>query len=396
MIRSLKAAIWLTALMVLPALAFSSSVLSGLCGLWVTVLAGPVLLMAAGLWGGLAPLLTGLAIFILQPVYPLGWQAAMLAALYLAPFAAVLFLVNVRRTPFFRAAGLLCCAYLAGAFSCLLVLQRLSSGDMYMILARRVADLVTRTEYGDRLLINLYQNGLIRLDPSLLIRAQGLVGGLSVLGRQELTNSLVSALADGFSQAPSGAVTYAVWCCFGGFALMVDLGRRAAQKRRYGDIRKKQLMDAVARQREAIRQGNPSARLELESYESFLDRMTRQDKDAPSDGPDFGMPSFSTWYLPRGLGLLMAVPALGLLMSALGTSVAERTVGAMLGALFTSVYGMQGVAVLDFVQKKTGRSLAGRCVFTVILLFLFRFLFVLMGLIDQVMNIRHLRPEPQE
>ena len=80
MIRSLKAAIWLTALMVLPALVFSSSVLSGLCGLWVTVLAGPGLLMAAGLWGGLAPLLTGLAIFILQPVYPLGWQAAMLAA----------------------------------------------------------------------------------------------------------------------------------------------------------------------------------------------------------------------------------------------------------------------------------------------------------------------------
>ena len=396
MIRSLKAAIWLTALMVLPALVFSSSVLSGLCGMWVTVLAGPLLLMAAGLWGGLAPLLTGLVILVLQPVYSLGWQASMLVALYLVPFAAVFTLVNVRRTPFFRAAGMLCCAYLAGAFSCLLVLQRLSGGDMYMILARRVAELVTRTEYGDRLLVNLYQNGLIRLDPSLLIRAQGLTGGLSVVGRQELTNSLVSALADGFSQAPAGAVTYAIWGCAGGFALMVDLGRRAAQKRRYGDIRKKQLMDAVARQREAIRQGDTSARLELESYESFLARMSRQEQGTPAEEPDFGMPSFSTWYLPRSLGLLMAVPALGLLMGVLGTSVAERTVGTMLGALFTGVYGMQGVAVLDFVQKKTGRSLAGRCVFTVILLFLFRFLFVLMGLIDQVMNIRHLRPEPQE
>ena len=126
MIRSLKAAIWLTALMVLPALAFSTSVLSGLCGLWVTVWAGPLLLMAAGLWGGLAPLLTGLVILVLQPVYALGWQASMLVALYLVPFAAVFTLVNVRRTPFFRAAGLLCCAYLAGAFACLLVLQRLS------------------------------------------------------------------------------------------------------------------------------------------------------------------------------------------------------------------------------------------------------------------------------
>ncbi len=392
MIRSLQAAIWLTVLMALPMLAFSSSVLSGLCGMWLIILLGPLVLMAAGLWGGLLPMLTGLLAFLLQPLLALDHQAALLMGLYLAPFTACFIFVTVRQTPFFKAAGLLCGVYLVSAFSCLLILQRISNGSMYLILARRIADLVTRTEYGDQLLITLYQNGLIRLAPSLLIPAQGMLGGLSALGRQELTASLVSTLADGFSQAPSMAVTYSVWCCFGGFGLLVYLGKRSLQKKKYGDIRKKQLMDAVSRQREAVRNGDASARLELESYEAFLTRMAQQEKDQPMDYPDFGMPSFSTWYLPRGLGLMLAVPAIGLLMSALGTSVAERTVGSILGSLFLSVYELQGVAVLDFVQKKSGRSLGGRCVFTGILLLLFQFLFVILGLVDQVMNIRRLRP----
>ena len=396
MIRSLKAAIWLTVLMALPALLFSSSVLSGLSGMWMIILFGPPMLMAAGLWGGMLPLLMGLLAYLAQPLLSLGYQAALLMGLYLVPFTAVFALSAVRQPLFFKAAGLLCGVYLLSAFSCLLILQRISGGSMYLTLARRVVSLMTRSGYGDQLLISFYQNGLITLDSSLLLQAQGLLGGLSALGRQELTNSLVSTLADAFSQAPSMAVSYSIWCFFGGFGLIVYLGKRFQQKKRYGAIRQKQLMDAVTRQREAVRQGDTSARLELESYENFLQRMAQQEKDQPLDYPDFQMPSFSTWYLPRGWGLLLAVPAIGLMMRTLGTSVAERTVGGILAALFLSVYELQGVAVMDFVQKKSGRSLGGRCVFTVILLLLAQFLFVIMGLIDQVMNIRHLRPaEPQ-
>lgn len=396
MIRSLKASVWLTLLAMIPAVAFSSSVLSGLWGMWLILLAGPLTLLAAGLFGGLAPMLAGLAALLAQPLISLGATAAWVMALYLAPFTLTFILVTVRRTPFFRAAGLLCAVYLFSAFACLLILQRVSGGDLYLSLARRFASLLVRGDTGDQVLVLLYQNGMIQLDPSMLRQASGLLGGLSVQGRQELTNSLVSTLADSFSQVPAMAVNYAVWACFGGFGLLICLRKRSVQKKKYGAMRQKELMEAVRRQREAVSQGDASARLELESYESFLARMTQQEKDQPQDETDFGMPPFSTWYLPRGLGLMLGLPAIGLLMGVLGTSVAERTVGGILGSLFTAVYGLQGVSVFDFIQKKSGRSLGGRFVFTLILMLLFRFLFVVMGLIDQIMNIRRLRPAEPE
>ena len=64
---------------------------------------------------------------------------------------------------------------------------------------------------------------------------------------------------------------------------------------------------------------------------------------------------------------------------------------ALLNAGF-SIWKSCSQVALDFVQKKSGRSLGGRCVFTGILLLLFQFLFVILGLVDQVMNIRRLRP----
>ena len=396
LIRSLKAAIWMTVLMVLPVFVLGTSVSGGLYGMWLTAVFSPALLLIAGLWGGLLPLLSGLAAALALPFLALDYRAGLIMALYLVPFVLTYIITVSRGTPFFRAAGILCSVYLLSAFSCLLILQNAAEGSLYTVLAQRIVSLINRSQDGDLMLITFYQNGMITLDPSLVPRAQGMLGGLSALGRQELSASLTGYLADLFSQTPSLLMSYGIWCCFGGFGLALYLGRRSVQKQAYGAIRRQQLMDAVSRQQQAVQQGDTSARLELESYEKFLERMAEQEKATPLDYPELGMPSLSKWYLSRPWGFLVLACSIGLMMARLGTSLVERNIGSMLGAVFTTAYTLQGIAAFDFLQKKAGRSLAGRSVFTLVLMLFFRILFILLGLIDQVTNFRRLRPvEPQ-
>ncbi len=398
LIRSLRGAVVATVLTALPLLLFSSSALAGLYGTWLLILAAPPLIMLAGLWGGLLPLAVGLLAALAQPFVALGQQSALLMALYLIPFTGTFIVVISRQVPFFKAGLALCLVYLLSAFGVLYVLQRAADGRLYLTLGERIAFMLTNSPSGDQLLVLLYQNGLLSLDPSLLLRAQGVLGGLSALGRQELTSSLVHTLADLFSQTPGMIVTGSILLGFCGLGLSLYIGRRAMEKKTYGDLRRQQLMRAVERQQQAVREGDASARLELESYDAFLARMEKDPNAAPLDYPDLGMPPFSEWYLPRRCGLMAAVPAIGLLMAVMGTSLIERTIGSMLGSVFLTVYTLQGVAAFDFMQKKAGRTLAGRWAFTLVLVFLFRlfrFVFVILGVIDQVLNFRHLRPAPQ-
>ena len=391
MIRSLKGAILMTALMAVPLIPLSASLLSGLYGVGLILLCYPLLLMITGAWGGLLPFLAGLLAGIGYTVLMLDWHAGLLMCLFLLPFALAFIVLVSKRVRFVHTALALCGIYLVCGFGVLYVLQNVSNGDLYRILAQRFAGLIAHMDDSDRILALLYQNGLIRLDSSLLLRAQGLLGGLSALGRQELTASLTGILADSFSQTPSLIMSSAVFVSFGGLALALHIGRRSALNAAYAGQRRRELMEALDRQREEIAGGNPGARLHLESYEVFLARMAEEHKDAAPDFPDLQLPPFSEWYLPRGAGLMAAVPAIGLMMSVLGTSIAERTVGMILGALFTSVYMLQGLSAFDFLQKKANRSPAGRLVVTALILFLFRQLFVLIGLAEQVTNFRRLR-----
>ncbi len=396
MIRSLKAALWLTAAMAFPVLTLSYTPMSAMWGMWLIAVIAPPLLMAAGLWGGLLPMLTGLAAMLALPFLGLDYRAGLLMALYLVPFTAMLMLVLAARVPYFRAAGLLCAVYLISAYTCLIVLQRVSGGNLYTVLADRVVYALTRSAYGDELLISLYQNRLITLDKDLLSKAQGLMGGLSALGRQELANSFRSRLADSFSGTPSLIMSYGIMLCFGCLALTIHVGRWFLRKKAYNISRSRQLSEAAARRQEALQRGEAPPRIRLESYSDFLSRMDPEERDHPLGLPDLGVPPFGQWHLPRAVGWMTAACAIGLLMERMGTSEAERTVGALLGAAFSAAFCLQGMAVMDFMHTRSGRGPAGRFFLTAALMVFFRLLFILLGVADQMMDFRRLRqPDPR-
>ena len=108
------------------------------------------------------------------------------------------------------------------------------------------------------------------------------------------------------------------------------------------------------------------------------------------------MPPLSMWFVPRGYGwqlglMLVAGYVLGG-SAASGAAIAGRILYAAANAVFT----IQGLAVINFMQKARGVKLARRVIVPALLL-LFSIL-PFLGIFDQVANIRGLRKpkEPKE
>ena len=219
----------------------------------------------------------------------------------------------------------------------------------------------------DQLLFQLYDMGAITLPETLRdSMLSPTLGGytLSAAARADLLLSVRSLVSSSLaSLTPSLIIRQSILGGVGCLLLPLRFG-------------------AIAAQRRAFRSEAPAdAERQLQSKPDF---------------PDLNMPPLSMWFVPRGYGwqlglMLVAGYVLGG-SAASGAAIAGRILYAAANAVFT----IQGLAVINFMQKARGVKLARRVIVPALLL-LFSIL-PFLGIFDQVANIRGLRKpkEPKE
>lgn len=367
LIRSQRAAIIGTLLIAAPMLLLSLSPLTGVYAALLSLFLLPTALCLLGLTGGLIPMLVS-ALLSLCGLYRFAGQAgALLGAVYLLPVMAVFLFVVARRVPFWHACAGMIGAHVAALAAAYLILQSLAGGDLYTAAGAWAAAAVEKWAMCDQLLFQLYDMGAITLPETLRdSMLSPMLGGytLSAAARADLLLSVRSLVSSSLaSLTPSLIIRQSILGGVGCLLLPLRFG-------------------AIAAQRRAFRSEEPAdAERQLQSKPDF---------------PNLNMPPLSMWFVPRGYGwqlglMLVAGYVLGG-SAASGAAIAGRILYAAANAVFT----IQGLAVINFMQKARGVKLARRVIVPALLL-LFSIL-PFLGIFDQVANIRGLRKpkEPKE
>lgn len=107
------------------------------------------------------------------------------------------------------------------------------------------------------------------------------------------------------------------------------------------------------------------------------------------------LPSVDQWYIPRGLGLAVTLLALGWLVAYLSDGGVTMYLGWMCAAVFKAAYLLQGVCLLQWLEKKIGVRSTARNVWAILLSVLAPVVPIVMGMIDQRRDARHLRPNEE-
>lgn len=356
----------------------------------------PVLLCVAGLWGGMLPLALGLLAAPLALGFSFGARAALLAALYLYPFAAAFVCVVARQTPFFKAVAWMAGALLLSQIAAYLILKAFAGGDIAVAAGTAVADWVKTSPDMDTVLFAFYQSGLITVKSELLsdyfvISANSILS-VTAQGREQMLLALASAVEDRLFSLPSLILSGSILYSVGGLGLSLYIGRVASQRSAYKKARRAEVEAAMQRRREAAQHGEPPPKIELETPKAFRERLEKAEQETPCGFPDLKMPPLSKWYLPRGAGLQAGLFALGYLPLLFSDQLAAVTVGQMMTAVFSGVYTVQGMAALNFLQKKAGVRAGGRRAALIVIYLLAPVLLILLGVLDQLRNFRALRP----
>ena len=392
MIRSLKAAVFLSVLMLMPLFvmqsqAFYSAYAIALCALYL-----PGLLYMAALWGGLLPAAVGLVSGVLAAWLPYGWESGVRMLIYLAPGLLALLICAARDVPFHKTALITVAAEMAGGFAVLLIMNRQADGALAQKLADQFGQLIQESDQRDTLLLAMLQSGYARLDPSMYGQATNFFGGLSALGREELLLSLKTTLTEMLRLLPALLITYAIWHGLAGIGAGIYFGRRSVI-RQIVDQRRKELMAQALEQRRAeLESGAAPGPVRLQSQEQMMRELSGRCEEELRDFPTLRMPPFSYWHLPRRIGLMAALPALGYLVALTVKTPQAQLIGNMLGAVFTALYTIQGMASLDYVIGHAHRPLGLRCAILAVVTVLFSRAFLVLGILDQLANFRKLRP----
>lgn len=103
------------------------------------------------------------------------------------------------------------------------------------------------------------------------------------------------------------------------------------------------------------------------------------------------LPKVTAWYLPRGAGLAVGLLALGWLARMQAGESVMGYAGGLCSAMFAMIYGLQGAAAM-LAQGMTG----WRWAWMAGILVLCPDVFVIVGVIDQIVDPRGLRAAPEE
>ncbi len=397
LVRAGKPTVLMCCVMILPLALFSLPPMSGVISAVFIYTLYPCLILIAGLWGGSLAMGAGVLAAAAALYVPFGAVGAGLSLVYLLPFTAAFVYVVEKRISFFKAGGVMAGILLVSQVACFVWLKSLAAeGDVYRAAGDGVAALVRQSAMCDEILQVLYQNGIVTIRSEMKSAAFAMSGEYYVLtdtGRNEMLLSIASLVEDAVSTLPgmivSGSILYGV----GGLGLSLYIGRISAQRRAFRYKREMEVREAVRARREAAKNGTPAdGAPKVETAQAFRERLEKAEQETPDGFPDLKMPKLSEWYLPRGYGLKVGLLALGYLPMLFSAAQAVVAFGQMAVAVFSAVYMLQGMASLNFIQKKAGVRAPGRRATLIVVFIVFREIFQWLGVIDQIANFRALRP----
>ena len=364
LIRSARSAVLSAVLVAGPLLILSINRLLGAYAALAVLFLLPVACCLAGAVGGALPMTLDAAAGLLAMARAFGSRGAALAAVYLLPVLAAFLCVIRFRVPFWKGCAVLIGTHIVALSAAYLLLQRWAGGDLYTVAGQNVANVLKAIESGDSLLCQLYSMGVLDLRSDMAEKAlrPSLFGNgymLDAQAREDLLLSLSALVTNSLQMlVPSVLVSQSILGGVGCLLLPLRFGYLAEERR------------------------------------AFL-----SDEAAPAAGvrfPDLGMPPFSTWHLPRGVGWQVgAALAAGYLLR-MSASPTAALAGTVLYAGATAVFSIQGAAMVNFLQKSKGTPRVWRVIVPLFLLAISVLVFI--GIADQLMNIRGLRKprEPKE
>ena len=349
LVRSLKASLlWLAAYALL---------------LWVTsnvpilfvllCFISPVLLALCGIRGGLVPMA---ACALLAPAA--SWLlfgselAPLVCALYLWPFATVHAICFARRIPFWQAAAAHVALLAILQTAILLILRPYLGGNLFSGGAEFLVQQISASPFGDQVLMQLYQSRLLNVPEEMFTGMRALMeaivasltpGTLMPRVRTELLNGLRTLLENSlYTFLPATVVNNAILAGVFGVAFPIV-----------------------------------SARAKKISV------------------PD--MAPFASWHLSRSTGLKVLLLGLGNLLPDLFPNPGMLLAGNMMWASFSTIFVIQGAALMDFFQTRGGNRPAFRRLWPCLIYLLMPTLLMILGIADQFLNIRGLRtPKDKE
>ena len=391
MIRSLQAAVILSVLMLLPLFGATAHPLAAVYVIVPSLVTGPALLSMTALWAGLLPAAVGWVSMVLAAWLPFGPAAGLRMALFLMPGTAA-FLVSVwKRLPFFHMAFMMIIGEMAGGFAVLMIMNGQAGGMLAQNLSEQFAQLIQKSGMQDELLWGMLQSGLAQLDPSLYSQARGFWGGLSAMGREELLLSLKANLTDMLRLAPAMLISTSIWNNLAGPGIGIYFGRRAVIRTVVDRKRREMIRQVLEQRRVQLENGDVPNPVHLEGREHMIQELSGDCEQALGDFPTLQMPPFSLWHLPRGIGMMAALPGLGLLVQLFSNSQQASLVGTMLGGIFIALYTIQGMAAVNYLMGHNGRSLGMRCAVLAVGWILLSRIFLFIGIADQLFDFRKLR-----
>ncbi|MBE5787803.1 MAG: hypothetical protein E7324_09740 [Clostridiales bacterium] len=319
----------------------------GLCVSGLACGGGP---MAAGLLGGIG------ALYLIT-----GLDGALLGAVYLLPIVIAFLVCILRRIPFWKSCAVMIGVHVASITGCYLILQQMAGGQLFEVAGDLVLGALEGWEGTDSLLYSFYQYGLIQVPDAMKDTVLVPVMGGNVLSDAARADMLLSLRA-----LINNLVTTFVPSFLAGQSILGGVGS-VFLSIRFGD--------AAAKGRD---------------YKQVLD--DKKELQAP-DFPDLGMPPIHLWHLPRGMGWKVGVALIvGTLLQSSG-SVPLAIAGVLLNGGATAIFTLQGVAMINFMQKMKGTRLGWRIAIPLILYM--TSMLSIVGIFDQLNNFRGLRKPRQ-
>ena len=329
-----------------PAVSLSAFVVSAM----------PVLLMLTGLISGFIPMLLCLLMSLSALYLTGGMVLTGFGALYLIPMTVVyIYCLSGKHSFWCTCAGV--ALALSGALTVIYALvQALTGGQLYAAAGDAAALALEQSELRDSLLYTLHQMGFLSLPVSMRETALVAVDGVYTFSdeaAQELIlqcRTLVMTLLQGL--LPALLVSGTASNVLTGMGLGIYFGRRAAQRR-------------------AIKRDEPI-----------------------QDIPDLDMPQLRHWFIPRPWGLRIGILAIGYLIMRVSTNDTLYLLGALMWQTFYVCFAVQGLAAVNFSQHRKGTRKGWRvaAIIAAMTISLFQSVLMVIGVLDQINNVRGLRP----
>ncbi|MBR3742627.1 MAG: DUF2232 domain-containing protein [Clostridia bacterium] len=377
--RSSQSCLACLLIIVAPLLLFSFSPMMGLYVVSAVLFLLPIAVCVSGLCSGLAAMAAGTLAGLLAMYRLLGPAGLGLAAVYLLPIVAAFAVVILKRIPFWKGCAGMIAVHLASLIAVYVLLQQRTGWQLYSAAGIAASDWLRNWELGDAMLYQLYSSGFIDLKTGL----QQDLYVLSDAAREDMLLSVRTLVTTQLeSLVPNIIVSQSI--VGGVLCLLLPLrfGFIAEEKRVF-------LREAKGRPIKRGKELGPMLTAETQEEEKTAEK-------EKIDFPDIGMPPFHQWHIPRGKGWQVGAALIAGYLLRFSGEPTLHIAGVLLYAAASSLFSIQGAALVNFMQRTRGAQRGWRIALPIILMLVS--LLTLIGIFDQINNIRGLRKprEPKE